>query len=672
MSVRNRLLLVLMVSFLGFALLLGVDRLANYRIAHTDKLKSLAEDAYVETLLGRSQEQRFFLLKTEDHIANVLQYMDNVQSRIESIAKLDPESQDVCGETLQLLETYRQRFNEITAAEKAMGLTWDQGLQGMVAKAGREMDNVFNAVNDKDMSIILLRLRGYEKDYLSRGDQQSLGVVRSQLALLRRSIDESSLPPDKAGLLEDSVNSYLGAFEGMVGKRNMLVSTKQAMDEAATAMEPSITRLKEYYDAKSQHIASTSTMTTVATEVIAGLALIMLTLWSLLAVTRPLKALQQYSKAISSGNLSAEPHGVYGAEFLSLSHDLKGMVEELKNRLEDVRKKSEEASMQAKRAEESMLQANDQEAKVKRLWNRVVELAHKADEFSDQLATAAEQLTGMLAQIKRGAFTQSERMAETATAMEQMNSAVVEVARNAADASSNAQDVQSKARSGADMVYQAMESIAGMRDKATQMQAGMTTLGGQVGGIGQVMTVINEIADQTNLLALNAAIEAARAGDAGRGFAVVADEVRKLAEKTMQATKEVDGRIKSIQVSAQKSMEYMREAVDAVERSAELAKASGSSQEEIMGLVESNSRQVEAIASASEEQSTTSEEISRAVEEVNRIAEESAQGIATSHKAVESLSDMAVSLREMMQEMLAMEDGDTAAGNSQMGTSVRS
>ena len=170
---------------------------------------------------------------------------------------------------------------------------------------------------------------------------------------------------------------------------------------------------------------------------------------------------------------------------------------------------------------------------IKKTQRTIVEVATQAQDISNRVATAAEQLSAQVEQVSSGTRVQRDRAASTATAMEEMNSTVLEVARNAGQASDQAEATRDKASEGAVLVNQVVSAIKHVNDVATAVEKNMQELGVQAEAIGGVMNVISDIADQTNLLALNAAIEAARAGEAGRGFAVVADEVRKLAEKTM-------------------------------------------------------------------------------------------------------------------------------------------
>ena len=264
----------------------------------------------------------------------------------------------------------------------------------------------------------------------------------------------------------------------------------------------------------------------------------------------------------------------------------------------------------------SVLQLITDLTEIKETQRLIHQTAEQAASISSRVAAAAEELSAQVEEISRGGDIQRTRVESTATAMTQMNSTVIEVARNAGQASEQSEMTRSKANDGSQLVNKVVNAIHTVNEVAVALQENMQELGGQAESIGGVMNVISDIADQTNLLALNAAIEAARAGEAGRGFAVVADEVRKLAEKTMTATQEVGASINAIQRSTRMNIEKVGSATTAVTDATGLADASGRALAEIVDLAHSSSSVVASIATAAEEQSATSEEISRSIEEI--------------------------------------------------------
>lgn len=275
----------------------------------------------------------------------------------------------------------------------------------------------------------------------------------------------------------------------------------------------------------------------------------------------------------------------------------------------------------------------------------------EATTVSEDVSTAAKQLTDQILLAHQGADEQRSRTTEVATAVEEMNATILEVARNAGDASETAHSAQETARVGSSQVQDVISVMDAVSNKAGELKNEMDDLGVQAEGIGRIMVVINDIADQTNLLALNAAIEAARAGEAGRGFAVVADEVRKLAEKTMQATNEVNTYIGAIQESARKNMTATEETTSVINKATTMSHEAGDSLAKILHLVESTDDQIRSIASASEQQSSASEEINLSTGEINRIAIDTVDAMSNASQGIDSIAKMADELREYMFKM---------------------
>ena len=335
--------------------------------------------------------------------------------------------------------------------------------------------------------------------------------------------------------------------------------------------------------------------------------------------------------------------GVYGA--------IVEMVNALKTNIENARRESENAREQSRKAQEAMQRAEAASQEAQSKTEAMLVAADKLEQVGSVVSSASTQLSAQIEQSDRGAAESATRLSEAATAMNEMNATVQEVARNAGSASNASAETKQKAEAGAQVVAKAVRSIDQVHQMSLELKDDMTQLNGHAQDITRIMGVISDIADQTNLLALNAAIEAARAGDAGRGFAVVADEVRKLAEKTMASTQDVGNAIKAIQESTAKSMTGVDNAVERIGEANELASRSGQALEEIVATVEVTADQVNAIATASEEQSAASEEINQSIVQVNDMARQTAEAMAEAAKAVSDLAAQAQSLTNLIQEL---------------------
>ncbi|QLA19898.1 methyl-accepting chemotaxis protein [Desulfolutivibrio sulfoxidireducens] len=370
------------------------------------------------------------------------------------------------------------------------------------------------------------------------------------------------------------------------------------------------------------------------------------------SLSRPLGRATAFAVSVAEGNLNEALVVTNKDEIGTLAFALRKMLENLKAKILESEQKTKEAEAMAhksQRATEEATEAKKQAELAKR--DGMLQAASQIDTVVEQLTAASQELSTQVEQAGRGAELQRERAGETATAMEEMNATVLEVAKNASRASESSDAARKMAESGSEVVRQAIGAITLVQTQTVTLKENMGSLGKQAEEISKIMNVIEDIADQTNLLALNAAIEAARAGEAGRGFAVVADEVRKLAEKTMNATQEVSQAITAIQAGARKNIQNMEDASKAVENATGLAGKSGQALTEIVKLVEAAADQVRSIATAAEEQSAASEQINRSVDEINRISSETSQVMGESSRAIQELSLQAGELQVLVRDL---------------------
>ncbi|WP_045217090.1 methyl-accepting chemotaxis protein [Desulfonatronovibrio magnus] len=369
-------------------------------------------------------------------------------------------------------------------------------------------------------------------------------------------------------------------------------------------------------------------------------------------ISSPLSRLRQYTLAVEQGDLDTDIKGTFRGELASLKSAVQGMVLKLKEKILEAEDKTQEAEKESQKAMNAVQEA--EEARKKAEMAKAEGMQHAASNVEiivDRVTGSIQDLSTQVKHASDSAHSQNERVAESSTAMEEMNATVLEVSRNASSVAERADESKEKALLGSEIVQKAVDAIMKVQNQADSLRDNLGGLGKEAEGISKIMNVIDDIADQTNLLALNAAIEAARAGEAGRGFAVVADEVRKLAEKTMNATKEVSQAISSIQDGTKTNIQAMEDAVLVVQEATELARKSGKALEEIVSLVSAAADDVRSIATATEEQSASSDQITISLEEISRLSSDTAKVMDNSDQALKELLMQVQKLQDLVKEM---------------------
>ena len=252
----------------------------------------------------------------------------------------------------------------------------------------------------------------------------------------------------------------------------------------------------------------------------------------------------------------------------------------------------------------------------------------------------------------------SHRVAEVATAVQEMTATIGENSRNAVKTSETAKRAKKAAEQGGTVVEETVTSMKGIADVVRKSSHTIQELGRSSDQIGEIISVIDDIADQTNLLALNAAIEAARAGEQGRGFAVVADEVRKLAERTTKATKEIASMIKKIQLDTQGAVKAMEEGTARVDEGIGRADRAGASLRDIVQISQEVTDMIMQIVAASAQQTTASDQISRNVEAISTTTGQTAHGTQQIARSAEELNSLTERLHTLLRKFKLADEDD--------------
>jgi twitching motility protein PilJ len=267
------------------------------------------------------------------------------------------------------------------------------------------------------------------------------------------------------------------------------------------------------------------------------------------------------------------------------------------------------------------------------------------NQTSERVTEAAAKTQSTAMNLADASNHQAREIASASAAITDMADSIEQVSKNAATSADVAQKSVDLSRKGAETVRLTIDGMDTIREQIQETSKRIKRLGESSQEIGDIVSLIDDIADQTNILALNAAIQASAAGEAGRGFAVVADEVQRLAERSVNATKQIEALVKTIQTDTNEAVISMETTTSEVVRGARLAQDAGVALEEIENVSSNLADLIQNISNAARQQAASAGHISNTMNVIQEITSQTSAGTTATANSIGNLAELAVQMR---------------------------
>ena len=267
---------------------------------------------------------------------------------------------------------------------------------------------------------------------------------------------------------------------------------------------------------------------------------------------------------------------------------------------------------------------------------------------ANQVRTAVRKTQNTTGQLAEASDAQASQITAASNAITVISQSMSQVSERAADSAEVARKSVSIAHKGGETVRQTIEGMEIIREQIQETSKRIKRLGESSQEIGDIVNLITEISDQTNILALNAAIQASMAGEAGRGFAVVADEVQRLAERTGDATKQIEALVKTIQADTNEATVSMEQSTTNVVKGAKLTENAGGALDRIEQVSMNLAQRILEISDATRDHAQEGVKITETMDVIQQITAKTSEG---SNQASESIGELSTMVKEMQKSV---------------------
>ena len=293
-------------------------------------------------------------------------------------------------------------------------------------------------------------------------------------------------------------------------------------------------------------------------------------------------------------------------------------------------------------------------------------LVTTVNETAIMVDSAAKQTENAATHMSRAAENQNKEISAATESITSMAKSIEQVSGDAERSSDVARHSVEVAHKGGEAVRRTIDGMNTIRETIQDTSKRIKRLGESSQEIGNIVELINDIAEQTNILALNASIQASMAGEAGRGFAVVADEVQRLAERSTNATKQIEVLVSTIQADTKEAVVSMERSTTDVVGGALLAENAGAALDEIEQVSNQIASLVQNISGSARQQAGAAADVTRRTTRLREIGEQTGKATTATAAAISKLSEFASQLRKSVAGFTLPGAGGGMAGTTRI------